>query len=154
MKNREAAGGVVIFLFGVATVVLSLKMDIGSLRAAGPGFFPLCLGILLTVLSSVSVLRVLIPARKVGGEGESRPEASVSSGHVLLFLGGVVLAVLLFQWLGYALSSFLLLLFLLRVLGFKPWHRNVLVSFTAALFSYLLFVQWLKIPLPRGWIGL
>jgi len=46
------------------------------------------------------------------------------------------------------------LVVLLRTLGMKQWFLNILLSFISAVASYFLFVQWLKIPLPKGWIGL
>lgn len=154
MNRHEAYGGWVVFLFGAATTVLSLRMPIGNLRAAGPGLFPLCLGVLLMILSGVLLLKVLLETGKDRRTAESGPETAFSAAQVLCFLGAMVLTILLLQPLGYPCSSFLLLLFLLRTLGLRAWRWNVLLSLTAALVSYLLFVQWLKIPLPKGWLGL
>jgi hypothetical protein len=56
--------------------------------------------------------------------------------------------------LGYPLISFLLMLGLLRILEMKRWALNILLSFVMALACYFLFVQWLQIPLPKGFIGL
>jgi hypothetical protein len=46
------------------------------------------------------------------------------------------------------------MLALLRILGVKRWRFNLPLSFITAAVCYFLFVQWLKIPLPKGWIGL
>jgi hypothetical protein len=73
---------------------------------------------------------------------------------MIFFLGTMVLATLFFNQLGYPLISFLLMLGLLRILGMKKWSLNISLSFVTAVVSYFLFVQWLKIPLPKGWIGL
>ena len=78
----------------------------------------------------------------------------VSVKQILLFFGTIVLATLFFNRLGYPLMSFLLLLALLRVLGMKRWPVILLLSFATAVVTYFLFVQWLKIPLPQGWIGI
>jgi hypothetical protein len=43
---------------------------------------------------------------------------------------------------------------LLKILGMKGWAHNILLSFMTSVVSYFLFVQWLKIPLPKGWIGI
>lgn len=153
MNKSEASGGILVFLFGAVTAYLSMKMPIGSFRAAGPGLFPLCLGALLMILSSIFVLNIFIESGIKGRTATHRIMVA-GPGRVILFLGAIVLTILLFKPLGYPLSSFLLLLFLLRILGVKSWHRNVLISFSAAFICYLLFVQWLKIPLPKGWIGL
>jgi hypothetical protein len=43
---------------------------------------------------------------------------------------------------------------LLRILGMKRWTLNILISCATAVGSYFLFVQWLSIPMPKGWIGI
>lgn len=152
MNRDEITGGVLIFLFGAVTACLSLRMPVGNFRSAGSGLFPLCLGIILMALSGAFVLRVLLRGRReVKGKDSKIP---VPAGRVIAFLGAIVAATLLFSKLGYPLMAFLLLLALLRILGMKRWVWNVLLSFLAAGVSYGLFVRWLKIPLPKGWIGL
>ncbi|PKN65954.1 MAG: hypothetical protein CVU57_07125 [Deltaproteobacteria bacterium HGW-Deltaproteobacteria-15] len=154
VNKSEASGGFLVFLFGAVTAYLSLKMPIGNFRAAGPGLFPLCLGALLMILSFIFVVKTFMGA-EAKGKTDTRPVvAAASVARVASFMGAIVLTILLLQPLGYPLSSFLLLFFLLRILGVKSWYRNVLISFSAAFVCYLLFVQWLKIPLPKGWIGL
>ena len=74
--------------------------------------------------------------------------------QLILFFGTMVLATAFSNQLGYPLTSFLLLVVLLRTLGMKQWILNILLSFMTAVACYFLFVQWLKIPLPKGWIGL
>ncbi len=153
MKRDELIGGAVIFLFGLATTILSLKMPLGTFRSAGTGMFPLILGILLMFLSVVFLLRLFLKTtatrEKLSGEVELG-----SSKQLILFFGTMVLVTLLFNQLGYPLSSFLLMMALLRILGVKGWRLNLSLSFIAAAVCYFLFVQWLKIPLPKGWMGI
>jgi putative tricarboxylic transport membrane protein len=153
-KKNEALVGVLIFLFGALTVCFSLKMSIGTFRAAGSGLFPLCLGILLMALSGSLVVRVMMQEAREKGEEAAPAETAGSMRQVALFMIAIVLGTLFLTTLGFPLTSFLLLVALLRILGMKGWFGNALVSFLAAGLSYFLFVQWLKIPLPKGWIGL
>ena len=51
------------------------------------------------------------------------------------------------------MSAFLLLVALLRILGTKEWGMNLLISSVTTGVAYLVFVHWLKIPLPMGWLG-
>ena len=81
-------------------------------------------------------------------------EIAGSLRQLILFFGTMVLATLLFNAFGYPLVSFLLMLALLRILGMKRWGLNIAISGVTAAASYFLFVQWLQIPLPKGWIGL
>ena len=153
MKRDEIIVGVVIFLFGAITALLSLRMPIGTFRAAGTGMFPLILGILLMILSGVFILKIFFQGRE-GQVKKASIESSGSPMQLILFLGTMVLATLFFNRLGYLLVSFLLMLGLLRILGMKRWGLNILISVVAAVGSYFLFVKWLDIPMPKGWIGI
>jgi hypothetical protein len=153
LKRDEIIVGIVIFLFGGATVLLSLRMPIGTFRVAGTGMFPLILGILLMFLSCIFLLKLLYQHKKTTTKRDSVAEHG-SPVQLTLFFGTMVLATAFFNQLGYPLTSFLLLVVLLRTLGMKQWFLNILLSSLSAVASYFLFVQWLKIPLPKGWIGL
>ncbi len=153
MNRNELIGGVLVFLFGAATVYYSLRMPIGTFRAAGSGLFPLGLGILLMGLSSVFVVKSWVMGRPAEGK-EPRSEVPRSTMRVLVFTCTIALATLLFKDLGYPLLSFLLLLALLRILGVRRWATLLSLSLLTATGAYFLFIVWLKIPLPKGWIGL
>ena len=154
MNRDEMVVGIVIFLFGAATALLSLRMPIGTFRMAGTGMFPLFLGILLMILSGIFVLKIFSQGMAAKVKKEPSPESPVSPIQLVLFLGTMVLATLFFNQLGYPLISFLLMLGLLRILGIKRWGLNILISVVTAVGSYFLFVKWLDIPMPKGWIGL
>jgi len=154
LKKDEIIVGIVIFLFGLITTFLSLKMPIGTFRMAGSGMFPLCLGILLMILSGIFILRIFARGKEEQVEKEASVQSSDSPMQLTLFLGTMVLATLFFNRLGYPLTSFLLLLGLLRILGIKRWGLNILISVVTAVGSYFLFVKWLDIPMPKGWIGI
>jgi len=154
LKRDEIIGGIVIFLFGGATFLLSLKMPIGTFRMAGTGMFPLILGILLMFLSCIFLLKLLYQHKKTTTKRDSGGEVRRSPVQLILFFGTMVLATAFFDKLGYPLASFLLLAALLRTLGMKQWTLNILLSLMTAAASYFLFVQWLQIPLPKGFIGL
>jgi hypothetical protein len=66
----------------------------------------------------------------------------------------MALATLFLNSLGYPLIAFLLMAALLKILGMKRWPANIVLSLATAAASYFLFIQWLKIPLPKGWLGI
>jgi len=154
LDRDEFIGGIVIFFFGGVTVLLSLKMPIGTFRMAGTGLFPLCLGILLMILSGLFILKLFYGKKTSSAKEKTVAELLRSSRQVILFLGVMVLATLTFNTLGYPLTAFLLMAFLLRTLGIKRWIFNLSLSLATSMASYVLFVLWLKIPLPKGWMGL
>ena len=153
MNRDEVIGGTLIFLFGVITVYFSLQMPIGTFRAAGSGLFPLGLGIILMGLSAALLISSSVQFQAIK-QNTTAAGTDRSTKKVVFFVGAIALATLLFKPLGYPLTAFLLLLALLRILGVRRWAFNLSLSFLTATGAYLLFVQWLQIPLPKGWIGL
>jgi putative tricarboxylic transport membrane protein len=154
LKTDEIAVGIVIFIFGGITAALSLKMPIGTFRMAGTGMFPLFLGILLMILSVAFTLKIFFQGKAAEVKKEPSAESIGSPIQLILFLGAMVLATVFFNRLGYPLISFLLMLGLLRILGIKRWGLSILISVVTAVGSYFLFVKWLDIPMPKGWIGI
>jgi putative tricarboxylic transport membrane protein len=154
LKRDEIVVGIVIFLFGAITTLLSLRMPIGTFRMAGTGMFPLFLGILLMILSGAFTLKISFQVKEEQVKKGAPIESSASPMQLILFLGTMVLATLFFNQLGYPLTSFLLMVALLRILGIKRWGLNILISVVTAVGSFFLFVKWLDIPMPKGWIGI
>jgi len=154
MKRRDLIGGGVVFLFGAVTAVLSAQMPIGTFRAAGSGLFPLCLGILLMALSGAYMVQVFWSEKRPNEDGTSAAKEEGLSLPVIAFLTIMAVATLFLHTLGYAVVSFLLMAGLLRVLGLKRWPLNVALSLVTAAASHTLFVYVLKIPLPRGFLGI
>jgi len=153
LKKDEAVVGMVIFLFGAITTLLSLKMPLGTFRKSGTGLFPLCLGILLMILSVILLLKLFFQNKEALKKGKAAVEIPGSTKQMIFFLGTMVLATLFFNKFGYPLTSFLLMVALLGILGIKRWAFNIFLSFVTSVGSYFLFVQWLQIPLPKGFIG-
>ena len=154
MNRNDAFGGVLIFLFGALTVYLSLRMPLGRFRAAGPGLFPLCLGLLLVVLSAAFTLTSVLRLRR---DEKREGKASGMSGSAKPVLG--CMAVIAFtagflEHLGYAPTAFIVVMALLQILGGRYWRRNLFISLAAGVISHFLFVRWLQIPFPQGGLGI
>lgn len=153
MKRDELIGGIIVFLFGGVTVILSLQMPLGTLRMAGSGLFPFWLGLILMALSLLFLLRLLM-AKVSLPEAQNTVHVPNATKQMLLFLGATMLATFGITFLGYPLTTFLLMLLLLIILGVQGRLFILTLSLLAAISCYLLFVRWLKIPLPKGIIGL
>jgi small-conductance mechanosensitive channel len=154
MKRDEMIEGGVLFLCGAITALLSLQMPIGTFRMAGSGLFPLSLGIALMLLALLYLTNLLFQKGAKRRSTETDSPSPGAAGQMLLFLGASALATLCLNILGYPLTSFLLMLLLLRILGVRQPALLVGLPLLTAAGSYLLFVQFLRIPLPKGLIGL
>ena len=154
MKRDDLIGCGIVFLFGGITAVLSLQMPIGTFRMAGAGLFPLCLGILLMILSVLFLLNLLFGKGATPQTREPAAATPANAKQVLLFLGITAVATLCLGFLGYPAFCFLIMLLLLWILGIRRPVFLLGISLLTAAGAYLLFVRFLKIPLPKGLIGL
>jgi hypothetical protein len=154
MARGEMIEGGVLFLCGGVTVVLSLQMPMGTFRMPGSGLFPLCLGTLLMILSLLFLLNLLFGKGATPQTDKPAPTTPASANRVMQFLGITAVATLCLGFLGYPAFCFLIMLFLLWILGIRRPGFLLGISLLTAAGAYLLFVQFLKIPLPKGLIGL
>lgn len=154
MKKDEVIGGIIVFGLGGLTVLGSLQMPIGTFRLAGSGLFPLWLGIFLMFLALLHLMNLWFKRAALRpGEPAAAP-APGANRQMLLFLGASLLATFCLDILGYPVTAFLLMLLLLRILGVRRPVPLLAIPVVTAIVVYFLFVQFLKIPLPKGWIGL
>jgi len=170
MKHDELVVGALLFLFGVLTAILSSNMKLGTLNAIGTGFFPLSLGILLMVLSSVYLAQGVLRLRNAASKEKQRlPEVAPAAAgaktsifskigeptvNVSVVVGSMIFFALFLDILGYPLCVFLTLIVLMRVLGLKNRMVVLIIAGLSAAGSWFLFAELLKIPLPKGFIGL
>jgi len=104
---------------------------------------PFVLGIALLLLS---LLVILLPGNK---PKEAIWERSVLKRN-LLVLAGLLVYMLLFKSLGFYLTTFLLLVYLMKLSGEKGLKRSVAVSFVTVVLIYIVFYRLLVIPFPSG----
>ncbi len=154
MKRNDLIEGAVLLLCGGVTIALSLRMPIGTFRMAGSGLFPLCLGIALMLLALLYLANLLLQRDAEVPSSQDAAAPPDATGQMLLFLGASALATLCLNFLGYPMTSFLLMMSLLAILGVRQPLLLVGLPLVTAVGSYLLFVQFLRIPLPKGLLGL
>jgi hypothetical protein len=138
------------FLFGALTAGLSLQLPMGTARLPGTGLFPLALGVALMGLAAVQFAREY--RARPAEPAPLSPEAAAATRRVLLFMAAVAASTALLLPLGYVASSFLLMLALLAVFGLRRWGVAIAIAAGSAAASWVIFVRWLNIPMPSGWM--
>ena len=147
MGRSGVISALTLLALALAALLEASKLPFGTFSSPQPGFFPLILAILLAFFS------VLLLAQEIPGKDG---EAGALLGGVALWkriglaLGALVAFGLLFETLGYLLSTFLFIAFLLRAVERQKWWLVVVVAFCTALVTYLLFGILLNTPLPAG----
>jgi len=130
-----------LLLLALFAIWQALGMPMGTLAMPGPGVMPIALGILLA-LSAV----VLIVRRNDG----SADNAAVVVGHrfVALGIGATAVAGLLFERVGFLITSTLLLFVLLRSVSTLGTWRSLLAAVIGSVIARLFFQNLLDVSLP------
>ena len=73
--------------------------------------------------------------------------------RVALTLGSMLLSAILFVPLGFVLTVFFLILFLMRAIQPQKWSVAIFYSFVSAAGAFIVFKVLLKSQLPGGFLG-
>lgn len=141
-----------VALFWVALGILlcygAIRLGVGSATEPGSGFIFFWSGLILAVLSLISV------AESLRDGEEANPGIGVMNWRkIVLVLLALLLYAFLLERLGFVLTTFLLLNFLLALIEGAHWGKALGVASAAALGSFAVFELWLKIRLPHGIFG-
>jgi putative tricarboxylic transport membrane protein len=144
MAKRDVAVASLALAFGAAAAFESARLPFGTIHNPGEGFFPWWASVTVVLLATILLIQGL-NSRSTSARDQSRRLAKVI---VLL----VILAAYTFLLdpLGYPICTFLLVLFMLRVLDPQRWRVALSIAVLAAAGSYVVFAVWLSVPLPRG----
>ena len=147
-KGDVIAAGSVLALALVA-VHESSKLPAGTVHAPGPGFFPWWTSLALLVLAGVLLIQTLV-SRAAPETGQARGGV-VRVAALLAVLGAYAVGL---EPAGYPLCTFLLVLFMLRVIAVYRCPIALALAVGVAGGSYVVFALWLRVPLPPGqWVG-
>lgn len=154
MKRLDVWSGVFWLFISIFISINSIKLGIGSIDNPGPGFIFLCGALVLGTLSILVLLLALASKeRDVTGSWISEFE-NVNWLKVIFVLLSLTIYAMTIEWLGFLISTILLIGFLLRSIEAKRWHVVVFVAFSSAFLTYLIFEVWLKTKLPKGIFGI
>jgi len=147
MKSDKITGVWWLF-FGLLLTIESYRLDLGSLRRPDSGLYPFIIGILLVSFSLVLLIKSILRAPE-----EAKKTQNVNLRNIILCLISLFFYALIFEWLGFILSTFLLILFLLKIIEKKGWIMVVITALLTSVISYLFFDKFLHAALPRGIFG-
>ena len=146
LTTDRVAGGALV-LVGAIALWQSLQLPLGSLRQPGPAYMPALLAVLL-MLFGIAV------AALGGATGRFSAVAWPEWRHALAIFGACAFAAVALERLGYRLTTGLVLAFLLGVVERKHPLVTIALAVGVAGGSFFLFNTLLRVPLPRGPLGL
>jgi putative tricarboxylic transport membrane protein len=151
MKRSQLAVSLVLVGWAVFLLIQSRHLSFGSMRVPQTGFFPTVLAILLLILAAVLFGQGLVGAQSGRGPDKILPEGWSRIG---LTLAAMIAFALVLESLGFLLSTFFLMILLLRAIESQRWSKVVVVAVLTAIASYAIFGWILGIPLPGGLLGI
>ena len=153
MKKADQWSGLVLLILSGLICWGSLLLPYGSVQNPGPGFYPLWLGIILGGMSAGLILKA---ARQKAGARTLRDIVAekVRWEKVLWVILALILYGGLVDSVGFLPLTLLLMAFLLRFIDPQPWRTVLLWTLLGSFGSYLVFEVWMKLRLPRGFLGI
>lgn len=157
--RKDIASNVVLILFSATFLIYTTRYPLDSWESPGPAVFPLVLGVVLLFLAAWQLIRAFMAPRAPGKGGEkvSKVDAMKAFLHdnrgeakVLILTSLMVLYILMIQWIGFFVSTFLLVILSSRLMEARGWVRPVALAAGVCLFCYFLFVVWIKLSFPQG----
>jgi putative tricarboxylic transport membrane protein len=140
-------------LLGLAVSFGSLKLKLGSLLSPGPGLMPFILGVALTFCSLFVLGKsLLLILRKREGQRQSI-WINVDFEKVVIVVICLLGYTLILERAGFVLATFLILTVLFKTVGSQKWTSVLIASICTVLVCYLVFIAFLKVELPPGFLG-
>jgi putative tricarboxylic transport membrane protein len=148
MLSVDRVAGAALSLFALVVLWESRRLPLGSLSNPGPAYMPVGLAILLLVggIAIAALGRDSAPVASLGFRAEWRHTVAIFAACAFCALG--------LERLGYRLTIFIALLFLLFVVERKRLVASVVFAAAFAAGTFLLFDTLLRVPLPHGPLGL
>ena len=148
MQRIQQGAAVCFVIFSALVVWGSLSLEYYTKLGPGAGFFPLWLGVAMGGLSLVWLVQV---SRRTGKPPSpaSFPERA-GSVRILAIIASLVGAALVMNFLGFQVAMFLLLVFLLLVLGRQSVWLTVIIALAGSVGVYRVFVTTLDVQLPAS----
>lgn len=143
--ERAVTGG--LLLFCAVFLYLSLDMHFGSPSNPGPGFFPVILGAIGTLVS----LWIFVGTLRVRSDQRIAEATKQNLLRIGIFLASIVVFLLLFKRIGIVVL-FMFTLVMGKLFGFRGWLYPSVAAAVVALTIYFVFKRVLGIPLPFGLI--
>jgi putative tricarboxylic transport membrane protein len=154
MGKRNLASGLFFFAFGLFLGIKSQRLSVWSRFGPDEGFFPLAVAVIIMGLSLIVMVKAFISLReqqqnqRIAEQAKARTSGlKVSSYVVLMLLYGALL-----EKIGFLITSALFLFLIIKFVEKQNWVRTISVGVASMIVSYVLFVYFLGVPLPRGWI--
>ena len=152
MRRSDQWASLFGIALGVNVVVFSLRMSLGTWNQPGPGTFPLISGVLLIALSVTYAVQSTW-TRDSDYLKKASPWPKENRGRLIGLLGTLFLYSFFLNTLGFPLATFMVMVFLFRLIDAEGWVMPIIEAAVAVLVTYVVFNKLLMVQFPKGFIG-
>ena len=147
MGRVDRGVGIAALLGGILLAIAGWRLDPGTSKLPGPGFFPL---LIACTLGGLGVWLFLRP-----GSGEKSVSPGPSRWSALaIALVSILGYTMVLSELGYLFATLALLTVQLRWVEKQSWSTSLWTAAIASAVSLVVFRVLLKVPLPAGFLPL
>jgi hypothetical protein len=147
MSRVDRGVGIAALFGGVLLAIAGWRLDPGTSKLPGPGFFPL---LIACTMVGLGVWLFLHP----GSEEKSVSPKSSRWSALAIALVSIFGYTMVLNELGYLVSTFALLTVQLRWVEKESWSTSLWTAVIASAVSLVVFRVLLKVPLPAGFFPL
>ncbi len=147
MSRVDRGVGIAALFGGVLLAIAGWRLDPGTSKLPGPGFFPL---LIACTMGGLGVWLFLHP----GAEEKSVSPESSRWSALAIALVSVFGYTMVINELGYLVSTFALLTVQLHWVEKQSWSTSLWTAAIASVVSLVVFRVLLRVPLPAGFFPL
>lgn len=155
MRKASLITGIIFLAFSLTVMVSSWSMEYYSPIGPGPGFFPFWLSAILGLLAVLWIVQILRSPSKSKEKDENDRLFPRGDGllRLLSIVGAVFFMMILMEPLGFQLTMFAFLVFLLIVLGRVKTRTTLIVAAIGSFGLFRVFTMLLDVQLPQSAIS-
>jgi len=146
MITTDRWTGLFFILLSLYVCFESWRLGVGSFFRPGAGFFPFYSSLFLGLLS------LILGFLSFRGKVEAA-ESWTDMGNTVMVSLAVLGFALLLTWLGFVITTFIFMLFLLRAVEHRAWLFSAGTALFISVAFYVVFGLWLKAQFPAGILG-
>ncbi|MEA2936203.1 MAG: putative tricarboxylic transport rane protein [Variibacter sp.] len=149
MRAADLIGGVFWLAIAAGITASGYELRLGVLNDPGSGFLVFWVGVIMLALSSAALLQAF---RQPAGVGIASLWAGTRWWQVPYVVALLAAYVALLPYLGFPLTTVLLLVVLFKTIEPQGWAASIVGALVIAAITYLVFARWLGTQLPLGTI--
>jgi putative tricarboxylic transport membrane protein len=139
-------------VFALYILKESLSLGVGGLHQPGPGLAPMLEGFVILFFSAIIFTQSFLA--KSSSKGNKSHEAKENPLPAVYTIAGLIVYAIILEYAGFILSTFALVVFLMKLFEKKRWWVNLVTGGLVSSAFYILFAVLLKAELPLGILAL